>query len=361
MKNVRELWKEHLGISDEQLQNVVSALRVMDGYRSLDDLRKSINQKAKYFHLIQDNNPHSFIYDDMAMVLLSQGQNVLDHDSLLDFCKEERLLQRVQQTKRTHATVENLDSFLPIAIRSFIGSAADIYGTKPENALYLIDDFRNRYLQEGREWQRDIRPKIEHFLREKAKESTRLKLILDAHASIAFLAGVVFHLKSGVETQLVQKGRVGTRTWRADDGSKSEGNCFKIEEIQLAERRDVAIAISVARSTVKEVRSYLEENLPCVGKIISFEMQTGIGHTNIKGGEHAAELADKVSNEVNSVTEGDPGVVIHIFASAPNALLFYLGQHHQAMTPCIVYEFDFDRMGNKTYQPSFLIHRGDIY
>lgn len=39
----------------------------------------------------------------------------------------------------------------------------------------------------------------------------------------------------------------------------------------------------------------------------------------------------------------------------PNALLFYLGQHHQGIAPCIVYEFDFDRHGNKTYQPSFVI------
>ena len=30
-------------------------------------------------------------------------------------------------------------------------------------------------------------------------------------------------------------------------------------------------------------------------------------------------------------------------------------QHHQAVAPCIVYEFDFDRRGNKTYQRSFTI------
>ena len=39
----------------------------------------------------------------------------------------------------------------------------------------------------------------------------KLRLILDAHASIAFLSGSVLDLKSGVETHLVQKGRVGTQ------------------------------------------------------------------------------------------------------------------------------------------------------
>ncbi|WP_316171436.1 MULTISPECIES: SAVED domain-containing protein [unclassified Bradyrhizobium] len=42
-------------------------------------------------------------------------------------------------------------------------------------------------------------------------------------------------------------------------------------------------------------------------------------------------------------------------SSAPNALLFYLGQQHQAISPCIVYEYDFDRRGNESYQPSMIM------
>jgi hypothetical protein len=36
-------------------------------------------------------------------------------------------------------------------------------------------------------------------------------------------------------------------------------------------------------------------------------------------------------------------------------MLFFLGQQQQAIAPCIVYEFDFDRRGNKSYQPSFMM------
>ena len=66
-------------------------------------------------------------------------------------------------------------------------------------------------------------------------------------------------------------------------------------------------------------------------------------------------LAEQVSNHVRGAKANDPDSVIHIFAAAPNSLLFYLGQHHQAIAPCIVYEFDFDRKAHKTYQPSFII------
>jgi hypothetical protein len=46
--------------------------------------------------------------------------------------------------------------------------------------------------------------------------------------------------------------------------------------------------------------------------------------------------------------------VVHIFTACPNSVLFFLGQHHQGIAPCIVYEFDFD-WGHKTYQPWFVI------
>ena len=84
-------------------------------------------------------------------------------------------------------------------------------------------------------------------------------------------------------------------------------------------------------------------------------MPTGPGQQNVAGGEHAAALAEQVSNHLRTVKADDPDAVVHIFAACPNSLLFFLGQHHQGIAPCIVYEFDFDRRAHKTYQPSFVI------
>ena len=272
--------------------------------------------------------------------------SALNRETLLQFCQEEGLL--------VERAVEP-DPFLPIAIRSFLGPAADIVGAAPEDTLLLTDDFRQRYLQADHEWQRDIRPKVETFLRTSVKKSAKLRLILDAHASIAFLAGAVLDLKSGVETQLVQKGRVGSRTWHADDGSTSRGGSFDIVEEMLDGKRDIAIAINVSQLATAQARSYVTAQLPRVGRLISFALSGGPGQQNIAGGEHAAALAEQISNYVRTVTANNPDAVLHIFAAAPNSLLFYLGQHHQAIAPCTVYEFDFDRLMHKTYQPSFMI------
>lgn len=66
-------------------------------------------------------------------------------------------------------------------------------------------------------------------------------------------------------------------------------------------------------------------------------------------------LAEQVSNVLRGSKAESPDSTAHIFAACPNSFLFYLGQHHQGIAPCIVYEFDFDCRGNKTYQPSFIM------
>ena len=348
MGRVRKCWREHLGLNDdEELRAVVGGLRVVDGHRSLQELREQINFKAQAVGVLAcDAADSDFRYDELARQLKVRGLNGLDREALLRLCEEEGLL--VERPTKP-------DQFLSVAIRSFLGPAADIVGAAPEDTLLLIDEFRQRYLQDGREWQRDIRPKVERFLLAAVKKRAKLRLILDAHASIAFLAGAVLHLKSGVETQLVQKGRVGTRTWRVDDDSAAKGDRFEIEEEQLGVGRDIAVGISVSQPTTSQVRAYVAEELPRVGKFISCAMPAGPGHQTVAGGEHGAALAEQISNHVRAMKEDDPDVVIHVFAAAPNSLLFYLGQNHQAMAPCIIYEFDFDRQAHKTYQPSFTV------
>lgn len=345
---VRKCWREHLSLNDdEELQSVVGRLRVVDGHRSLQELREQINFKAHAVGLLAcDAADSDFRYDELARQLKVRGLSGLNREALLKICQEEGLL--VERSTEP-------DPFLSIAIRSFLGPASDIVGAAPENTLMLTEEFRQRYLQEGREWQRDIRPKVERFLQAAIRKRATLRLILDAHASIAFLAGTVLHLKSGVETLLVQKGRVGTRTWRVDDASATKGKRFNIDEEQLGGGRDIAVGISVSQQTTSQVREYVGAELPHVGKFLACAMPAGPGHQTVAGGQHAAALAEQVSNHVRMVKEDDPDAVIHVFAAAPNSLLFYLGQHHQAMAPCIVYEFDFDRQAHKTYQASFTI------
>jgi hypothetical protein len=348
MGKVRKLWREHLKLpSDDILRMVVAGFRILEGHRSLDELRSQINLRAKVVGLLACSDANSdFRYDDLARQLKVRQLNTLNREILKKFCREEGLF--VDKPAQP-------DPFLKVAIRSFLGPAADIVGAMPENTLFLTDDFRQRYLRDDLDWQRDIRPKVEEFLRASVVKSPRLRLILDAHASIAFLSGFVLDLKSGVEVELIQKGRVGSRTWRADDGSGARGTSFKVSVESLGTGGEIAVAISVSQATEAQARAYISSRLPDVGVLISFALPSGPGQQSVAGGEHASGLAEQVSNSLRDIKAHDADALVHIFAACPNTFLFFLGQHHQGIAPCIVYEFDFDRRCHKTYQPSFIM------
>lgn len=348
MGKVRRLWRDHLDLADDnELKAVMRGFRIIEGHRTLDELRSEINLKAQVVGVMAFSASDSdFRYDELARQMKVRQLNALTRETLLQLCRDEGLL--VPRPAKS-------DAFLPVAIRSFLGPAADIAGAAPQNTLVLTDDFRQRYLQDRRDWQRDIRPRVEEFLRAAVKKSGQLRLILDAHASIAFLAGAVLDVKSGVETELVQKGRVGTRIWRADDGTAARGVRFDAARHHLGEGKEIAVAISIAQPAEAQARQYVSAQLPGVGQLVTFSLPVGTGHQIVAGGEHAAALAEQISNVLRQDKQDDPDALVHIFAAVPNSLLFYLGQHHQSVAPCVVYEFDFDRRGTKTYQPSFII------
>lgn len=349
MGKVRKLWRDHLQLeSDSELKAVVNNLRIFDGHRSLEELRNEINFQARAVGVLPCTATDSdFRFDELARQLKARRLNSLNRETLLQLCRDEGLLAPAS------ATVP--EPFLPIAIRSFLGPAADIIGAVPENTLLLTNDFRQRYLRDDMDWQQDIRPKVEAFLCDAVLKSPRLRLILDAHASIAFLTGAVLDLKSGVDIELVQKGRAGSQPWRATDSTADKGAAFDVTEEIVGSGRDIAIAISIAQPTVMQARAYVSKNLAQVGKLVSFSLPGGPGQQTVAGGGHATRLAEQVSNHLRQVKAHDLEAVAHIFAACPNALLFFLGQGHQGVSPCVVYEFDYDRKGNKTYQPSFVI------
>lgn len=346
MGKVRRCWREHLALSDDdELRDIVEGLAIKEGYRSLQELRDEINLKAETVGLSPCRASDSdFRYDELARQLKVRSINAMGRDELIKICKAEGLWVGEQPAA---------DGRLPVAIRSFQGLSTDVVPAAPENTLWLNDSFRARYLNDDREWQRDIRPKVESFLKGAAAKSNCLSLILDAHASIAYLCGTVYHVKSGLDIELVQKGRVGTQVWRADDGSA--GDLLLSEIRQIGEGPDIAVTVSITHSVDSHVEWYVDQNLPQVGPILSLAPPDDPGQRSVSGGEHAARMAEQVSNNVRAIKADSPDATVHLFAACPNSFLFYLGQNHPAIAPLIVYEFDFNRQGNKTYQPSFEI------
>jgi hypothetical protein len=65
---MRKCWREHLKLAtDDELRAVVQGLRVLEGHRSLDELRAEINIKAQLAGVLACSDADSdFKYDELA-------------------------------------------------------------------------------------------------------------------------------------------------------------------------------------------------------------------------------------------------------------------------------------------------------
>lgn len=345
MGAVRRCWREHLELSsDDDLRRIVSPLRIVDGYRSLRELQDEVNSKAVSLGIKPDDDARSsFQYDDLVQKLNSRNRNRFTRDLLEQTLREEGLWVG-RQLKAGPA--------LPIAIHSFLGLATDLVATEPECTLFLTDLFRHRYLGDGHDWQTDVRPRVEAFLAEMARKSETLRLVLNAHASIAYLAGTIYHVKTGVNVELAQKGRVGgTRIWRSDDGSDGDPLSVIVEDV--GDAADLVVGVSLTQQVDQDVQNYISGSGVAVGRFVRASVPDGPGQQSVSGGKHAAALAEQLTRAIRGLKQRTPNALVHIFAACPNSFLYYLGQQHQSIGPAVIYEFDFDGYGNRSYQPSF--------
>lgn len=348
MGKVRKAWREHLGLSsNDELRQVLEGFRIRHGERSLDQLREDVRICARAVGVDPGSADTSdFRLDGLARELKARGLNTLDRERLLKFLRDERV---------TVSPPVRPDRFLAVAIRSFGGTAAAVPGAIPANTLVLTDAFRDRYLLDGQDWQRDIRPRIENFLLAAAGRSANLRITIDALGSVAFLAGATLHTKSGISIELVQKGEAGTRHWRANDADISAASRFDVTTANLGAGREIGVAISVVHDATPAATQYISNNLPEIGRLVSFVLPSGTGQQAVTSGAHAAALAGQISSALRGMKGGDPNTPVHLFAACPNSLLFILGQQYQAIAPVTLYEFDFVRKGNQTYHPSFVL------
>jgi hypothetical protein len=69
-------------------------------------------------------------------------------------------------------------------------------------------------------------------------------------------------------------------------------------------------------------------------------------------GNHALFLAEELAVLLKQRSREERASRLHIFASAPNGLMFFLGQMGKAFGPCELYEYHFESNALGAYQAS---------
>lgn len=334
---VRKLWREHLGVDDDRLQEILTGFHIKASHDLLDRLRNEVNVRFRIVGLMPCEHPSEFKYDGAARALKVKGINRLTRASFEKLCREEGWISQTPPEKR-----------LAVALRSFGGVIpADLVRASDKRSLVVTDKFDGRALKSSESWDEIFRQAAQ-FFREALEVGMTIRLFLDAHSSLAFHAGAQLGFKSGANVEIVQNGRLGPEVWNAKDDRPGPGPTFEMHS--LGGSSDIALAVSLTRDSKAKVVEYISNTLPSVGTLFHVTAADGPGPNSVRGGDHAASIADAIARELSKVIA--PGGVVHIFLAAPNVFSFYLGQHAEALGRCIPYEFDFGGRNGGSYTPT---------
>ncbi|AWW28443.1 MULTISPECIES: SAVED domain-containing protein [unclassified Acetobacterium] len=241
-----------------------------------------------------------------------------------------------------------------IGIKSF-NRGAEKLENETESCLSLLDKFDGRRLKNNHNWNEDIYQNLEEFLLNNTNKKHAYQIFLDTHSSVAFAAGRVLDNKSGIDIFPVQKTTTkGTILWditRVPERKYSDWQ-FSHEKTNI-NRNDSAIILNVTRNIYGDVVDYIKDIKLPIGRVINCTLNK-VGATNIsvEDGTHATILANSIYSALSDRNTAERCAILHIFASAPNAFMFFLGQNSLGFGKCILYEYDFELRDSCSYSQS---------
>lgn len=343
---LRTAWRQHLEISsDEELQTVLRPLRIRRG-PTLVELQDALNDKLHRAGLCPvEANCISNPYDELIRKLLQNGKTKFSRSDIEDVCRRESLWMG-------QAVIEN--GAYQVGFRSFLRWAEHLEDDT-DVMLDLLHLFDGREIRSPELWQQELFPSIERFINRELRQRGQCDLHLHVHSSIAFAIGYCLDTKSGIDAAVVQSTRSGQSVWRPSLSpvpSQYTGWSFS-EKLFLEDGTELALALCVTHDVTSDVRVYLERENLLVGRILKCFLPSEVNNSAIKDADHAKVLTDQLSNYLRSNrTILERQSKLHLFAAAPNGLIFFIGQNSRSFGSCVLYEYDFDSNAPGAYKSS---------
>jgi hypothetical protein len=342
---LRKVWREHLGVDDDELKALCATLGFSHTGESLDDLRERLDEACRAFGLRRvEPRASGTIYDDTVFQWASQGRLDFDRKSFREACAREGFL--ADQTKK----------LVIFGVKSF-EHAFDRLEDRCERVLNLVSEFDDRFIRDATAWQSTLQPALSQFLREIAVSSgPRLRIALDTHATLAFAAGAVLNAKSGRLVEIEQR-TPDRKVWASDDAAPApDWPSWEFATYEIARNGDgIALAVGLTHDVEAKVREFVENKLHSVRKLLVAKPHGGPSQRVVRSGAHASLLAEALAAQIKREREGQLEFGedrVHLFIAGPNGFTFYLGQHIESFKPVTLYEFDFESLRDKSYQPS---------
>ena len=338
---IRREWREHLELSEPDFDDFARRLRLGVDYLGRRGLREMLSERLRNVGLIAiAEEKAQNIYDSLAQQFVMNGTNEFDAVSFRTMCEKEGLLAPV--TSSGHPV---------LGIRSFM-RFAERMEDECDRFVCVSQNFEGRHINDGGLWQSPVTSDVQTFLAEPSVRLEEHHLLLECHSSLAFLAGYELDRKSGAQVFPVQKG-VRTSLWKPSETAQPNGASgdWSASTLDLATSgADVALAASLTRDVLDDVRAFVEQSAS-FASIVDARPVSGVGPRSVADADHAVALADGLAEIIRKNRPLDGGT-LHLFIAAPNAVMFFLGQHRGALGKVQLYEFDFEGGRGGSYSPS---------
>ena len=218
--------------------------------------------------------------------------------------------------------------------------------------LDLISHFDERAIRDQAEWATTLYPKLKSFLQTAAIDNQHLRLILDAHITLAFAAGSVLNIKSGRNVEIEQR-TVHRHVWHSNEMPRDPswpGWAFDLETVNESDG-DMVVAVCLTHDVVPALKAHIAASLPFASSLLIARPTCGVGSRSVVCGQHAFDLAECLALEINQRRSVNRRP-LHLFIAAPNAFTFFLGQRQPGLGETTLYEYDFEGANGGGYKAS---------
>lgn len=338
MGALRKKLCDKLSVTESELMEILRQICIKDGQESFTDLKELLSVQFSHYGLQPwSNSKDTLPYCDLVRAWNRSGINVVNFDSIKNYCKKEGLYNI---TKDAAA----------IAVKSF-DRHTEWLDDWASDILDLTDILDRRELRSEYSWAHIFKA-IEKFVGSRLDITREYHIALETLLSVSFTVGRILNPKSGIKVAPVQKTLDGHVDWKRDDVGELEYDKFTVFSEMLCDgASDMAVSISVTHDINGGVRDFIESSGLKIGLYKSFLLEK-FGTDAIKNGFHAWQLA----KQINSCICRRSGTLkrgrLHIFIAGPNSLMFYLGMQSMMYGKIQLYEFDVNRAHENMYYPT---------
>jgi hypothetical protein len=341
---VREAWRNHLRLDRDTFAAFARCLRFQTDLFGRRFFRDFVNDRLARAGLkpVPDDRAAS-PYESLTQRFLMDRKASFDRTTFRELCAKEGLLADSVDNRRSRT----------IGVRSFLRFAETL---EEEAAIVIsvVDWFSGRHPKDEKSWATatsSLQQELAVPDRHRDLRANEHEVMLECHGSFALAAGYELSNNSGALVYPVQK--PGREPWKPS--GTYTGQLWTRDESQPDPAgKDVVVTLSVTHDVRADVDSYVSNTKLGVGRRVDLRPAAGFGPKSIAGADHAVALAAAFVDELRKARL-DRSSIVHLFAAAPNALMFFIGQQREALARIQIYEFDFSFERDGSYAASIAI------